>query len=129
MSNYEILSNQKRRGSFIKREYNSPEMYWIPIFSNRAVADVCWAYANNVKPFYYNTYGKGYAELYAIGDSCNKNITFEIRYMPEDMSANDRALAEKDMQAVIARVMAEMPNNLSPYKGSIFAPSVDSSWS
>ena len=104
-------------------------MLWIPICSNRAVAAVCWAYANNVKPFYYNTYGKGYAELYAIGNSCSKDITFEIRYMPEDMSAEDRAIADADMQAVIARVMATMPQKPNNYQGSIFSPSVDPSWS
>ena len=129
MSNYEMLSNPKRRGSFIKREYNSPEMFWVPICSSRAVADVCWAFAQNVKPFYYNTYGKGYAELYAIGDGCNREITFEIRYQPEDMSAEDRAIAEADIQKVIARVMASMPQKPNNYKGSVFSPTVDPTWS
>ena len=93
------------------------------------MADVCWAYAQNVKPFYYNTYGQGYAELYAMGGKCDRNLTFEIRYIPEDMSAADRALAEKDMQNVIAEVMASMPQKPNNYKGSVFSPSVDPSWS
>ena len=103
-------------------------MFWNPICSSRAVADVCWAYAQNVKPFYYNTYGKGYAELYAIG-GCNRNVTFEIHYMPEDMSAEDRMAAEEDMQRVIAQTMASMPTKPTNYKGSIFSPSVDPTWS
>lgn len=113
----------------MKRFYSSPEMLWVPICSNKAVADVCWAYANNVKPFYYNTYGKGYAELYAMGGKCSKDIYFEIKYMPEDMSAADKAIADADMQKVIARVMAEMPQKPNNYKGSVFSPSVDPSWS
>lgn len=113
----------------MKRQYNSPKMFWVPICSSRAVADVCWAYATNVKPFYYNTYGKGYAELYAMGGQCNRNLTFEIRYIPEDMSAEDRALAEADMQKVIANVMATMPPKPNNYKGSVFSDSVDPTWS
>ena len=113
----------------MKRTYNSPEMHWVPVCSNSAVADVCWAYANNVKPFYYNTYGRGYAELYAMGGSCDKNVFFEIRYYPEDLSAEEKAIAEADMQKVIAQVTAEMPQKPNNYKGSGFSPDVDPSWS
>ena len=113
----------------MKRTYNSPEMHWVPVCSNSAVADVCWAYANNVKPFYYNTYGRGYAELYAMGGSCDKDVFFEIRYYPENLSAAEKAIADADMQKVIARVTAEMPQKPTHYKGSGFAPSVDPSWS
>ena len=113
----------------MKRTYNSPEMHWVPVCSNSAVADVCWAYANNVKPFYYNTYGRGYAELYAMGGSCNKNVFFEIRYYPEDLSAEEKAIADADMQRVIAQVTAEMPQKPSNYQGSGFSPDVDPSWS
>ena len=113
----------------MKRTYNSPEMHWVPVCSNSTVADVCWAYANNVKPFYYNTYGKGYAELYAMGGKCDKNVFFEIRYYPEDLSAEEKAIADADMQRVIARVTAEMPQKPTNYKGSGFTPSVDPSWS
>lgn len=113
----------------MKRTYNSPEMHWVPVCSNSAVADVCWAYANNVKPFYYNTYGRGYAELYAMGGNCDKNVFFEIRYYPEDLSAEEKALADADMQRVIAQVTAEMPQKPNNYKGSAFSPSVDPSWS
>ena len=113
----------------MKRPYNSPQMQWIPICSNHAVADVCWAYANNVKPFYYNTYGRGYAELYAMGGSCDKDIYFEIRYQPDDLTAAEKALADADMQRVIAKVIAEMPNKPTNYKGSGFSPDIDPSWS
>ena len=113
----------------MKRTYNSPEMHWVPVCSNSAVADVCWAYANNVKPFYYNTYGRGYAELYAMGGKCDKNVFFEIRYYPEDLSAEEKAIAEADMQRVIAQVTAEMPPKPNHSQGSGFSPSVDPSWS
>ena len=113
----------------MKRAYHSPQMQWVPVCSNSAVADVCWAYAKNVKPFYYNTYGRGYAALYAMGGSCDKNVFFEIRYYPEDLSPAEKALADADMQAVIARVMAEMPQKPTNYKGSVFSPSIDPDWS
>ena len=113
----------------MKRPYNSPEMHWVPICSNKAVADVCWAYANNVKPFYYNTYGRGYAELYAMGGSCDKSVYFEIRYYPDDLTPEEKAIADADMQKVIAKVTAEMPNKPNNYKGSGFSTNVDSSWS
>lgn len=113
----------------MKRSYRSPEAFFVPIRSNSAVADVCWGYANNRKPFYYNTYGKGYAELYAVGGGCTKNVEFKIVYMPEDMTAEEKAAADADMQRVIAQVIATMPNKPTPYKGSVFSPSVDPSWS
>lgn len=113
----------------MKKIYKSPEMYWVPIRNNKAIADVCWAYANNVKPFYYNTYGKGYAELYAVGGGCTKNVVFEIKYFPEDMTAEERALADADMQAVIARTIANMPNKPTSFKGSVFSPDLDPTWS
>ena len=113
----------------MKRSYKSPAMNWVPIRNSNAVADVCWAHANNTRPFYYNTYGKGYAELYAVGNGCTKDVVFEIKYMPEDMSAEERAAADKDMQAVIANVRATMPNKPNNYKGSVFSPDIDPTWS
>ena len=113
----------------MKRAYNSPEMHWVPVCSNSAVADVCWAYANNVKPFYYNTYGRGYAELYAMGGSCDKDVYFEIRYYPSDLTEAEKAIARADMEKVIARVTAEMPNKPTNYKGSGFSTGVGSDWS
>ena len=88
----------------MKRKYNSPQMQWVPIRSNRAVADVCWAHAKNVKPFYYNTYGTGYAELYALGNKCDREVT-------------------------IAQVVAEMPQKPTNYKGSPFVDNVNPEWS
>lgn len=113
----------------MKRTYSSPEMYWVPVRGNSAVADVCWAYANNVKPFYYNTYGRGYAELYAMGGSCDKDVYFEIKYYPDDLTAAEKAIADADMQKVIAKVTAEMPNKPNNYKGSGFSQNVGSDWS
>ena len=113
----------------MKRAYTSPEMYWTPICSNRAVADVCWAYANNTQPFYYNTYGTGYAELYAVGGGCTKDVVFEIKYYPENMSAAEKALADSDMQRVIAQVKATMTNKPNNYKGSPFVQDPSPSWS
>ena len=113
----------------MKRAYTSPEMHWTPVCSNRAVADVCWAYAKNTQPFYYNTYGTGYAELYAAGGKCDRDVFFEIKYYPEDMSPEEKQLADDDMQKVIARVMAEMPQKPTNYKGSPFVQDPDSSWS
>ena len=115
----------------MKRSYESPQMKWVPIRSGRAVADVCWAFANNNKPFYYNTYGYGYAELYAVGSKCTTDAVFEIRYMPDDMSAQDKAAADEDMQRVIAQVKAELAgqNKVTNYKGSPFVANPDPDWS
>ena len=113
----------------MKRVYTSPEMHWTPICSSRAVADVCWGYANNHKPFYYNTYGTGYAELYAVGGACTREVQFEVKYYPENMSAAEKAAADEDMQRVIAQVMASMPNKPTPFKGSPFVTDPDTSWS
>ena len=114
----------------MKRTYEKPNMCWQPIRSNRAVAAVCWGHANNHKPFYYNTYGTGYAELYAVGSSCDQDVTFEIRYLPESMSAEERAMADADMQRVIAETIAKLGNgNANPFKNSPFSSDVDPSWS
>ena len=113
----------------MKRAYSKPTMCWQPVRSSRAVADVCWAYANNTQPFYYNTYGAGYAELYIVDSRCDKNVKFEIRYYPEDLSAAERAAADADMARVIAEVRATMPNKPNNYKGSVFQPDIDPSWS
>ena len=113
----------------MKRSYDSPQMKWIPIRSNRAVADVCWAFANNKKPIYYNTYGTGYAELYAIGKGCSTSVTFNITYYPENMSDADKAAAQADMDAVLRQYRDNPPNNVKNYKGSQFSSSVDPSWS
>jgi hypothetical protein len=113
----------------LKRQYRSPEIGWVPIRSSKAIADVCWAYAKNTQPFYYNTYGTGYAELYAVGGKCDKNVYFEVKYYPEDMSDDQKAIADKDMQRVIAQVIATMPQKPNNYKGSVFSPNVDPSWS
>ncbi len=114
----------------MKKVYESPKMYWQPIRSSRAVAEVCWGHASSVKPFYYNTQGTGYAELYADGKCKTGMITFRAEFMPESMSQEDRIAAQREIDAVIARVLAELgDSNPSPYKNSVFSPSVDSSWS
>ena len=113
----------------MRRVYEKPNMQWKPIRSSVAIADVCWAYANNRQPFYYNTYGLGYAELRVSGGGCTKDVTIVITYIPESMSAADRAAADADMQRVIAEVKATMPNKPNNYKGSVFSPDVDNRWS
>ena len=113
----------------MKRSYDSPQMNWIPIRSNRAVAEVCWAFAQNRKPVYYNTYGTGYAELYAVAGGCSDNIKFSITFHPETMSDADKAAAQEDMDAVLLQIQKNPPNNPKNYKGSNFSSNVDPSWS
>ena len=114
----------------MKREYEKPKLAWSPIRSGRAVAEVCWGHVSSGKPFYYNTYGTGYAELIATG-SCKNTLghTYEIKYYPEDMSLEDRAAADLDMQRVIAEIRQNPPDHPNPYKNSIFSAEPDSSWS
>ena len=114
----------------MKRAYDSPKMFWQPIRSNRAVAEVCWGHAASVRPFYYNTQGTGYAELYADGRCKVGQITFRAEFYPDTMTQEDRDAAQREIDSVIARVIAELGNsNPSPYKNSVFSPSVDPSWS
>lgn len=114
----------------MKKAYESPQMCWQPIRSSRAVAEVCWGHASSVKPFYYNTKGTGYAELYADGKCKSGQITFRVEFYPDTMSQQDRIAAQQEIDSVIARVIAELGNkNPSPYKNSVFSPSVGSDWS
>ena len=113
----------------MKRNYESPQMCWVPICSSRAVADICWGFVNNQKRFYYNTFGTGYAELYVTGKKCDRNVRFVTKYYPENMSEADRIKADQHMQQVIQETLDALPNNANPFKGSPFADSPDSSWS
>ena len=114
----------------MKRAYEKPDMRWQPIRSSRAVAEVCWGHASSVRPFYYNTKGTGYAELYADGKCKAGKITFRVEFYPDTMSDADRAAAQREIDQVIANVIASLGNaNPSPYKGSVFSPNVGSDWS
>ena len=114
----------------MRKNYEKPKLVWSPIRSGRGIADVCWGHAQSGKPFYYNTYGAGYAELICKG-SCKDTLghVYTIKYYPENMSATDRASADADMQRVIAELRQNPPNHPNPYKNSIFSASPDSSWS
>lgn len=114
----------------MKRAYEEPKMCWQPIRSSRAVAEVCWGHAASVRPFYYNTQGTGYAELYADGKCKAGQTTFRVEFYPPTMSDADRQRAQEEIDRVIANVLAELGNsNPSPYKGSVFSPSVGGDWS
>ena len=114
----------------MKRAYEEPKMCWQPIRSSRAVANVCWGHASNHKPFYYNTKGTGYAALYADGKCKAGQTTFRVEFYPPTMSDADRQRAQEDIDRVIDQVLTQLGNsNPSPYKGSVFSPSVGSDWS
>ena len=114
----------------MRRNYEKPKLVWNPIRSGRGIAAVCWGHAQSGKPFYYNTYGTGYAELICKG-SCKDTLghVYTIKYYPEDMSTADRAAADADMQRVIAELRQNPPNAPNPYKDSIFTADPDPSWS
>ena len=113
----------------MKRAYEEPKMCWQPIRSSRAVAEVCWGHAVNQKPFYYNTFGTGYVELYAIGDKCKGNIEFVPEFYPPTMSEADRQRAQAEIDEVIRLAKTNAGNNPAPYKNSVFSPSVGGDWS
>ena len=102
-------------------------MCWTPVRSSDAVADVCWGYANNGKPFYYNTYGAGYAELYIGGQKCTEQINFVIVY--HNMTAETQEIAAADMERVIEQAKRESASNTNSFKGSPFSPDVGPTWS
>ena len=112
----------------MKRAYESPKMCWQPIRSNRAVAEVCWGHASAGKPFYYNTYSTGYVKLYADG-KCGGEIVFRKEFYPPTMSEEDHLRAQEEVEKVIAQAVANAGRNPNPYKGSVFSPDVDPSWS
>ena len=73
-----IVGKKEKGEPAVKRAYEKPDMRWQPIRSSRAVAEVCWGHASSVRPFYYNTQGTGYAELYADGKCKAGGITFRV---------------------------------------------------
>ena len=114
----------------MKRAYEKPNMCWQPIRSSRAVAEVCWGHASSVRPFYYNTQGTGYAELYAEGKCKAGQTTFTVKFHPDSMTDADRQKAMAEIESVIQNVMNSLgDSNPSPYKGSVFSPDVGSDWS
>ena len=62
----------------MKRAYNSPEMHWVPVCSNSAVADVCWV-GSCVLPEKGNAYPVTipYTDLVVgFGESCSLSDRF-----------------------------------------------------
>ncbi len=113
-----------------KRLYEKPNIQLVPIVPEQAVADVCWAYAKNKQPFYYNVPGRGYAILkIASGGGCNGGVLFDIDYSATDLTPEEIASFDAHMEKVIAQAKAAAGNNATPFKGSPFSGSTDSSWS
>ena len=114
----------------MKRPYASPKIEYVQVHSNQNVADICWAYAQNGKKFYYDIPGYGHAILKVVGGSCNHSAVIGVEFSdPSGMSSSDIAAAEAYMQQVIAEAKAIAGNKAQPFKSSPFTASPDPSWS
>lgn len=114
----------------MKRFYEKPNMQCVPIVSGQAVADICWAYAKNSKPFYYNVPGRGYAILKIVSNGgCNGGILFDIDYSESNLTPDEMASFDAHMERVIAQAIASAGNTAEPFKGSPFSGVTDPTWS
>ena len=114
----------------MKRVYEKPNIQCVHNASEQAVADVCWAYAKNKQPFYYNVPGRGYAILkIASGGGCNGGVLFDIDYSETDLTPEEIASFDAYMEKVIAQAKAQAGNNATPFKGSPFSADEDPTWS
>lgn len=114
----------------MKRVYEKPAMQWVVMQSNEAIADVCWAYAQNGKDFYHDIPGVGHAILTIVDSSgCDNQATFVYEFSNAHLTATERASAQSYMEQVIAEAKAKAGNKASNYKGSPFVAKPDYSWS
>ena len=115
----------------MKNEYVKPSMQWVPMRSNDAVADVCWAYAKNGKDFYHDIPGYGHAILRITSNGgCNGGVLFAVEFSDPNMTSAQIASAKAYMDKVIAQAKAESGGGkATSYKGSPFEGSVSPSWS
>ena len=102
-----------------KRLYEKPNIQLVPIVPEQAVADVCWAYAMNKQPFYYNVPGRGYAILkIASSGGCNGGVLFDIDYSATDLTPEE---AKKSM---VRYVKEFKPNKTSVDKYDVLYKTV-----
>ena len=114
----------------MKKLYEKPNITCVPIMSGQAVADICWAYAKNKQPFYYNVPGRGYAILkIASNGGCSSGVLFDIDYSATDLTPEEIASFDAHMEKVIAQAIASAGNNATPFKGSPFSGATDPTWS
>lgn len=105
-----------------KRCYVEPKSSFVRMRGAAAVADVCWAYANNGKEFYYNTSGPGYAKItLTTTGGCNGATIANVEY-------SDKVTGDKRAE-IEAAVASAGGNNAEPFSGSPFSQKVDPSWS
>lgn len=115
----------------MKRPYVKPKIERVPIRPDQAVADICWAYAKNGKPFYYDVPGVGYAQIHAVakgGCSSATDFTVEI-FADRPMTSAQIAQAEQFILQHINESVALAGNKPSPFKGSDFSKSPSPDWS
>ena len=114
----------------MKRPYEKPNIQCVTIASEQAVADICWAYASNKQPFYYNVPGRGYAILKIVSSGgCSSGVLFDIDYSETDLTPEEMASFDAYMEKVIAQAKAQAGNNATPFKGSPFSGTEDPTWS
>lgn len=105
-----------------KRCYVEPKSSFVRMRGAAAVADVCWAYANNKKEFYYNTSGPGYAKItLTTTRGCNGATIANVEYLD---GATDDKRAEID-----AAVASAGGNKAESFSGSPFSNDPNPSWS
>ena len=116
----------------MKREYERPSLQWVAMEADKAVADICWGYANNGKNFYHDIPGMGYAILKIVSQGgCKADLVFVVEFSNgAQMTAAQRAAAQAYIDKAIATAKANSGGGkASNYKGSPFVSSPDVSWS
>ena len=111
-----------------KKTYSEPKSRFVQMRGAQAVADVCWAYVNNGKEFFYNTSGHGYAKITmqkGTGNGCDGAAITSVEYIGIDATA-DVAVLRKEIDAAVALAGG---NSAEPFSGSPFVSKVGKDWS
>lgn len=116
-----------------KRNYKKPEMNFVALRGENAVADTCWAYANNKKIFYYDYPGPGYLKLNLrkVTNGCDgakvENVVYYNQNGNED-NANKPADADSIVQAAVDQARG---NSAEPFAGfgTDFSDNPNPGWS
>ena len=111
------------------KKYCSPEVKFEQIKLDKAIADKCWAWANNSPDdedkCYYNTPGKGYIQFKVTGSDCSDKANLSVVITGYFDGADSSV--DKDFNDWWTK---KVPNGDSDFKGTGYSDGKpDPSWS
>lgn len=119
-----------------KKNYKKPEVEFVALRAEKAVADTCWAYANNGQIFYYDYKGEGYLSLRlnkVQGNGCNGTTNvIDVVYYIGGVKQNyvpDGALKEVQDAIEATKQGSGSGNSAEPFAGDNFGNKVNPGWS